>query len=83
MTYGTPASNVEAGEFRLVITDSTVVSEELVSLSFVAPPFGGPGVNFADLEAMFQKVVTALSADPDLVVYEAFRIYPTTQPVTP
>jgi hypothetical protein len=83
MTYGTPTGSPEAGEYLLVITDSTVESEELVAFSFTAPPYGGPGANFPDAEAMFQKIVTAVSADPDLVVYQAARIYPMLQPVTP
>lgn len=82
MAYGTPTSSPGSSVWYLTVSDSTVVSEELVAIQFTSDRYIGPGEHLADAEGIFQKIITALASDSDLVVH-GMRTHPTSQVVTP
>lgn len=80
MTYGTPQDNQGHAQWYLAVKDP---NNGDFPITFVADQPDSTMVTKAQAEALFQKIITVLDADTDLVVESASRVYATNQNVTP
>ncbi len=82
MPYETPAPNPATSVAVIAVRDTTG-TEYQPQLELTTGQFGMGEATVEEAEALFQKIVTAIQAHPDLAVFDASRVYRVSQVVTP
>jgi hypothetical protein len=81
MTYGTPVGDPVGSQWSVSVQDTAGSNPGSLPRAFLV--WGGGDQDLGELEALAQKIITALNDHTDLEVTGAGRIYPTSQDITP
>lgn len=83
MAYGDPQFITAGSVAAIAVQDITGTGEYPPQLELTTGQFGSGEATVEEAEALFQKILSAVEAHPDLTVVDARRTYPTSQVVTP
>lgn len=83
MPYLEPVSNPAASVATISVQDTSWAGEESSLIQLTTGQFGMGGTPVEQTEALFQKILEAVAAHPDLEVVESSRSYRVDQSITP